>query len=242
MSGSPAEPVQCGVDRLARTIRIPSGSFWMGSDNHFKRERPRRRVWVDAYRLAPTTVRRCEYAAFLEETGHEEPRGWTDAAFSNPEQPVVGVSWFDAVAYCNWLSAATDRVFRLPTEAEWEKACMGGDDHAVYAWGDRGPDTIDYYRGEWTAPRPVGERAPNGYGLYNMGDNVHEWCADWYAADYYGVAPGRNPLGPLDGVRRVSRGGSWRHAVKASRAAQRSSLPPGYRYTDYGFRIAGRAD
>ncbi len=226
------------TDGLTETVRIPPGWFRMGSDDHFKQERPRRRVWVDAFRIAPTTVRRREYAPFLEATGHEHPRGWTDAAFADPEQPVVGVSWFDAVAYCEWTSVATGRDVRLPTEAEWEKACKGGDDQAVYAWGDGAPDTIDYYRGEWKAPRRVGERPPNGYGLYNMGDNVHEWCADWYAADYYAVAPRRNPGGPLDGRRRVSRGGSWRHAVRASRAAQRSSLPPGYRYTDYGFRIA----
>jgi formylglycine-generating enzyme required for sulfatase activity len=84
----------------------------------------------------------------------------------------------------------------------------------------------------------VAEVSPNPFGLFNMEDNVHEWCLDWYAPDYYAGAPVRNPTGPRSGHRRVSRGGSWRHAVKASRAAHRTSLPPGYRYTDYGFRIA----
>ncbi len=223
-------------------IRVPSGPFWMGSDSHFKQERPRHRVHTDGYEIASTTVRRCEYVRFLEETDHEEPRNWADPAFSHPEQPVVGVNWFDAVAYCDWLSRSSGREYRLPTEAEWEKACRGGDDAADYAWGNEAPDTLPYYQDEWIAPRRVAEHGPNGYRLYNMGDNVHEWCLDWYAADYYRVSPGHNPQGPRSGTRRVSRGGSWRHAVKASRTAHRSSLPPEYRYTDYGFRVARNAE
>jgi hypothetical protein len=70
-----------------------------------------------------------------------------------------------------------------------------------------------------------------------MGDNVHEWCLDWYDPQYYEASPEMNPTGPLSGARRVSRGGSWRHRVKASRNAHRSSLPPEFRYTDYGFRL-----
>jgi formylglycine-generating enzyme required for sulfatase activity len=106
-----------------------------------------------------------------------------------------------------------------------------------YAWGNEPPPAIAYFTGEWNAPRPVAQWLPNGYGLFNMGDNVHEWCMDWYAPGYYSVSPDRNPPGPEEGTRRVSRGGSWRHQIKGSRAAHRSSLPPDFRYTDYGFRI-----
>src|SRR5262249_34890106 len=120
--------------------------------------------------------------------------------------------------------------------AEWEKACKGGGDFD-YAWGDEPPESFEYFRGEWRAPRPVGVWPANAYGLFDIGHNVHEWCLDWYAPDYYAVSPDQNPAGPETGTRRVSRGGSWRHAVKASRAAHRSSLPPDYRYTDYGFRV-----
>ena len=223
-------------------IRIPSGTFWMGSDDHFKQECPRHCVFTDAYEISSTTVTWREYACFLDETQHERPRDWSASAFSDPQQPVVGVNWFDAVAYCEWLSPASGHKYRLPTEAEWEKACRGGDDDAAYAWGNEAPDALDYYQGEWTAPALVAERGPNAYGLYNMGDNVHEWCLDWYSPDYYKSSPDQNPGGPPSGKRRVSRGGSWRHAVKASRAAHRSSLPPQYRYTDYGFRIARDID
>jgi formylglycine-generating enzyme required for sulfatase activity len=151
---------------------------------------------------------------------------------------VVGVTWFAAVSYCEWFSRQRGETYRLPTEAEWEKACRGGLENADYAWGNEPPETIDYFRGEWNGPRAAGERRPNGYGLFNMGDNVHEWCSDWYAEGYYALSPERNPAGPETGTRRVSRGGSWRHQIKASRAAHRSSLPPGYAYTDYGFRVA----
>ena len=222
-------------------VVIPEGWFWMGSDNHYPWESPRHRVWLDAFAIAETAVTRAEYARFLQDTGYPEPAGWKDPGLSADDQPVVGVSWFAAVRYCEWLSKIETEKYRLPTEAEWEKACRGGMPDHEYAWGNEPVESFDYFRGAWKGPRPVGEWRPNGYGLFNMGDNVHEWCSDWYAEDYYAVSPERNPTGPEEGSRRVSRGGSWRHQVKASRAAQRSSLPPGYAYTDYGFRVMGNA-
>jgi formylglycine-generating enzyme required for sulfatase activity len=217
-------------------VQIPEGPFWMGG-SAFEWERPLHEVWVDRFEMAATAVTRREYLAFLSATDHIEPAGWNHPAFSDPDMPVVGVNWFDAVEYCDWLSEISGERHRLPTEAEWEKACRGGLHLREYSWGDEKPDAIEYFGGEWTAPRPVGRWQPNGYGLMNIGDNVHEWCLDWYAAGYYQTSAERNPTGPETGTRRVSRGGSWRHQIKASRAAHRSSLPPGYRYTDYGFRI-----
>jgi formylglycine-generating enzyme required for sulfatase activity len=84
----------------------------------------------------------------------------------------------------------------------------------------------------------VGLGTPNGFGLYDVCTNVHEWCSDWYGAEYYAISPQRDPRGPGHGTRRVSRGGSWRHHVKVTRCAARSSIPPDFRYTDYGFRVA----
>jgi formylglycine-generating enzyme required for sulfatase activity len=78
---------------------------------------------------------------------------------------------------------------------------------------------------------------PNDFGLYGIAANVHEWCADWHGAGFYGVSPDHNPSGPAEGQRRVSRGGSWRHAFTISRTAARSKLDPAFRYTDYGFRV-----
>ena len=216
---------------------IPEGWFWMGSDNHYRWESPRHHVWLDAFAIAKMSVTRAEYARFLADTGHSEPTGWRDPDFSAGNQPVVGVSWFAAVDYCDWLSKRKNEKYRLPTEAEREKACRGGFADQDYPWGNEPAESFDYFRGAWKGPKPVGEWHPNGYGLFNMGDNVHEWCSDWYAEDYYAASPERNPTGPEHGTRRVSRGGSWRHQAKVSRAAHRSSLPPVYAYLDYGFRV-----
>jgi formylglycine-generating enzyme required for sulfatase activity len=218
-------------------VLIPEGWFWMGSENRYSWESPRHRIWLSAFEIADTVVTRREYKKFVKDSGHAEPAGWHEASLADPDQPVVGVSWFSAAAYCVWLSMKEGQVYRLPTEAEWEKACRGGLDGAEYAWGNEPPGSIAYFGGAWAGPRRVAQWSPNGFGLFNMGDNVHEWCADWYAENYYAVSPERNPTGPENGARRVSRGGSWRHQIKASRAAHRSSLPPQFEYTDYGFRV-----
>jgi formylglycine-generating enzyme required for sulfatase activity len=217
------------------TVLIPAGMFVMGDDHGRPDERPAHAVHVSAFRIAVTPVTNAQYQVFVSETSHEVPRFWTEARFNNADQPVVGINWHDAVAYCEWLSQATETHWRLPTEAEREKAARGGDD---------ADDIIAPGEGRFVqdAPRAVGLSAPNGYGLHDMTYNVHEWCADWYAARYYEVAPLADPVGPLAGQRRASRGGAWRHQVKISRCAARSSLDPTFRYNDYGFRVAGDAD
>lgn len=225
-----AEPVMCA---------IPEGWFWMGDDAGRDNEKPVHRVWVDAFELCACQVTNADYARFLAATQHPQPSLWDDANFNHPAQPVVAVSWFDAAAYCEWLGRATGRRYRLPTEAEWERAARGGVEGKPYPWGDTPPESLPDYAARWkTGPEPVGRYAANAYGLFNMGDNVHEWCADWYDAGYYSRSPERNPPGPADGKRRASRGGSWRHHIKVTRSAARSSIPPEFKYADYGFRIA----
>jgi formylglycine-generating enzyme required for sulfatase activity len=107
-------------------VRIGPTSFLMGSDEGREDERPVRRVAVEAFELGATQVTNAGYAQFVSATGHEPPPFRDQLAFANPAQPVVGVSWFDAVAYCDWLSNVSGRRFRLPTEAEWECAARGG--------------------------------------------------------------------------------------------------------------------
>lgn len=213
----------------------------MGDDAGQFDERPAHRVRVQAFALGRFPVTNREYACYLEHTGAPEPRFWGHSRFGAELQPVVGVSWFEAVAYCAWLSAATGRTYRLPTEAEREWAAGGGLDRVRYPWGDQEPALV----GAWALgpagqdrPLPVSDAAPNAYGLCHMADNVHEWCADWWDPDYYAVSPVDNPPGPPTGTRRASRGGAWRHWLKFSRCAARSSLDPSFRYNDYGFRIA----
>jgi formylglycine-generating enzyme required for sulfatase activity len=219
--------------------RIPEGWFWMGCQTGRDDERPVHHVWIDAFELAAYQVTNADYARFLAATKHPQPLFWEDPNFNHPQQPVVAPSWFDAVAYCEWLSKMTGHRYRLPTEAEWERAARGGVEGKLYPWGDAPPESLPNYAGRWkTGPEPVGLYPPNAYGLYNVGDNVHEWCADWYDPNYYARSPERNPQGPADGRRRASRGGSWRHHIKVARVAARSSIPPEFKYADYGFRVA----
>ena len=220
-------------------VHIPEGWFLMGSEQGQDNERPVHRVWVDAFQLAACQVANLEYESFLRATGTQTPPLWHDPNFSHPRQPVVAVSWFEAMKYCGWLSAATGRPYRLPSEAEWERAARGGVDGRLFPWGDASPQSLPDYDQRWkTGPEPVAGHAPNGFGLYDLGENVHEWCSDWYRADYYSVSPDRNPRGPEAGERRASRGGSWRHHIKVTRCAARSSIPPHFQYADYGFRVA----
>jgi formylglycine-generating enzyme required for sulfatase activity len=218
---------------------IAEGWFWMGCETGRDDEKPVHRVWADAFELAACQVTNAEYACFLSATSAAAPLCWTDTNFNDPKMPVVAVSWYEAVDYCYWLSQTTGKHFRLPTEAEWERAGRGGADSFVFPWGNTPPQGLPDYTKRWkSGPEPVGLYAPSSYGLCNLGDNVHEWCADWYDANYYQDSPEKNPQGPPDGTRRASRGGSWRHHIKVSRIAARSSIPPEFKYADYGFRIA----
>lgn len=216
--------------------QIPAGWFLMGSDEGADDERPVHRVWVDPFEFAIYPVTRAEYAKFLAATRHEAPRDW-HVMSSLPDVPVIGVNWFDCLAYCEWLSRNGER-YRLPTEAEWERAARGNRSSTRYPWGDDIPPWIpDAGRGPVGGPWAVTLGEPNDFGLFGIAANIHEWCADWYANDFYATSPERNPSGPPQGVRRASRGGSWRHAITISRCAARSRIDPSFRYTDYGFRV-----
>jgi iron(II)-dependent oxidoreductase len=226
-------------------LLVPAGEFLMGDDAGRHDERPAHPARVQEFLLARFPTTNDQYASYLAATGAIEPRFWNDPQFNQPLQPVVGVSWFDAVAYCDWLTAVTGRSHRLPTEAEREWAALGGPGWRRYPWGDDEPPLVGpWARGHDGQDRPllVSDAAPNGYRLCHMQDNVHEWCSDWYDRAYYSVAEIDDPRGPDTGDRRVSRGGAWRHDLKFSRIASRSSLPPHLRYNDYGFRVAASID
>ena len=221
-------------------VVIPAGCFWMGSESGHENEMPRHRVWLDHFGLGRFPVTNREYRIFVEAGQASPPPFWDDAIFSDPVQPVVGVSWDEATMYCKWLSQQMGKEFRLPTEAEWERAARGGLESALYPWGDEPPWERPYagYDQKTGGPERVGVNTPNDFGLYDMSEGVHEWCRDYYDSLYYRYAPERNPRGPSSGQRRVSRGGSWRHQIKFSRCAARSSLPANFKYADYGFRVA----
>jgi formylglycine-generating enzyme required for sulfatase activity len=202
----------------------------MGQEDGRDDERPVHRVTVAPFRLSRLPVTNADFAAF-------RPFEFTNAAL-----PVTSVSWFQASEYCAWLSSQWGIRLRLPTEAEWEFAARGGLEQSRYPWGNAPPESRAGYTARWLrGPEPVGTAEPNAYGLFDLCENVHEWCTDWYSQNYYTESALENPQGPATGLRRASRGGAWRHHIKIARCAARSSLPPDFRYADYGFRVAADA-
>src|SRR5262245_7620996 len=205
-------------------VVIPPGWFWMGWDAGLPGERPRHRVWVDAFSIARHPVTNREYARFLRASAAAPPRWWGDPRFADPEQPVVGVSWDDAARFCAWLAGEHGREGRLPTEAEWEKAARGGLDGARFPWGDARPEPSAFDR-----PPRVTAAPENAYGLAALSGVCHEWCLDWESERYYAESPVANPRGPATGTRSVPRRGARRPADPWGPGAPRSSLPPTHR-------------
>jgi len=221
---------------LPRLVTVPGGTFVMGNDGGRVDERPAHQVELSAFRAATHPVSNREYAAALPGLGLDPPQWFNVDGFNDPEQPVVGVSWFDAVAYCDWLARQSGIPFRLPTEAEREFASLGGLVRAEWPWP--GPShPIEAELAALKGPHVPRPECANSYGLRCMAENVHEWCSDWYDASYYAVSPATSPMGPESGARKASRGGAWRHSVKFTALTARSSLPPAFRYSDYGFRV-----
>ena len=120
-------------------VAIPEGYFLMGDERGQDNEKPVHRVWVDGFLLGKFPVTNKEFALFVEESGAPEPPFWHQEMFFHLDKPVVGVSWDDALSYCHWLGKRTGKPFRLPTEAEWERAARGGLEGGLYPWADEPP-------------------------------------------------------------------------------------------------------
>lgn len=191
------------------------------------------------FRLGRTPVTNAQYAPFLATGRVETPPWWRDSRFCGARQPVVGVRWSEAVAYCDWLTESERETpgpgrWRLPTDEEWELAMRGGRVDAPTPWGESVPPG-EIPVGPLEAPWETGRGTPNAYGLLDPGTLVHEWCLNWSRAGSGEGSDGRRLR------RRASKGGSWRHAVRWSSPSAASSLPPEFRYSDYGFRVLREA-
>ncbi|MBI4864805.1 MAG: SUMF1/EgtB/PvdO family nonheme iron enzyme [Candidatus Riflebacteria bacterium] len=218
-------------ESYADMVLIPAGPFAMGG-TMYSNEQPIHNVYLDAFWIDRYPVTNRKYRVFVQATGHRDPAYWGDPRFNGDDQPVVGVSWDDAVAYATWAGK------RLPTEAEREKAARGGLVGQEYPWGPESPSG----RACWNTTQPclVGSYAPNDYGLYDMVGNVFEWCSDWYDSAYYEGRPDPdvNPTGPASGTDRVVRGGSWSYGCcdVFLRCAYRSCSGPSFPSGNLGFR------
>lgn len=172
---------------------------------------PEHKVVLNDFYIDKYEVSNQRYGAFMDATGHAAPAYWDNRTLNKAMQPVVGVNWFDATAFCGWEGK------RLPTEAEWEKAAKGPNE-SHYPWGhEYAEDKSNCCQNvKETSPVDAYPEGASGYGVMNMGGNVYEWVEDWYDPKYYNVSVVLNPKGPVKGYKwgamgemKVLRGGSW---------------------------------
>jgi formylglycine-generating enzyme required for sulfatase activity len=223
---------------------IPGGSYFLGSPQNeagrYANEPAPYRVTLKPFYLAATETTNAQYARFLKATGHPAPLYWQDKNLNGQNQPVVGVTWQDAQAFCRWLTRETGVLHRLPTEAEWEAAARGGLVGEPFPWGGRLPDAGGRYRANYypndfaddgfSLTAPVGSFPANGYGLFDMAGNVSEWCADEKTPPGSGT-----PFAAPD--YRIRKGGSWRSRARDLRCAARKFSPPDNADGFIGFRV-----
>ncbi len=223
---------------------IPGGWYLLGSavsePGRYADEDTPHRVRVDEFYIAVTETTNTQYARFLKATGHEAPLYWEDKNLNGPAQPVVGVTWEDAVAFTQWLTQATGVPHRLPTEQEWEAAARGGLTGQPFPWGSQPPDaggvlranyrTNDLAKHGFRLTAPVGSFPPNGFGLFDMAGNVAEWCLDRHRP-----LGGGGPFKPR--ILRLLKGGSWFSWARDLRCAARQSASPDYADGFIGFRV-----
>jgi formylglycine-generating enzyme required for sulfatase activity len=192
----------------------------------------RRRFWEEVVQLSEEEVQ--ERAQRIFDRSFDRPAYWDDRDLRNPGRPVVGVNWYETAAYCTWLSAVTGREFRLPAEAEWEKAVRGADGRA-YPWGERfDAARCNTVEGQVYTTTPVG-LYPDGVsplGLFDGAGNVWEWTGDWYK-----MYPGGEPSDDFGEKFRAVRGGSWDNNQDDARCACRDGFVPGYFDLSVGFRV-----
>lgn len=244
------------VDDVGFTfVYVPSGPFTMGSIEH-EDEKPLHTVNLDSFSIMKTPITNAQYALFLNKGGYAneefwttsawqwrtkekiiEPRFWQDRKWRNADQPVVGVSWHEAIAYANWLAQTSGKTIRLPTEAEWEKAARGVDGRK-YPWGNDLPSK-DYcnYDGNVGRTNRVGHysKGIGPYGTLDMAGNVWEWTRSQYKMYPYKTDDGREDLS--DDRLRVLRGGSWNSDTDYLRTSSRYGGNPANRNNNLGLRL-----
>jgi len=222
-------------------VLVDSGSFQMGSSEGYGDERPVHRVHVKSFNMSATEVSFDQYDAFCDATGR--PRA-DDNGWGRGKMPVTNVTWDDAMAYCQWLSAQLGDAVRLPTEAEYEFAARGGN----LTKGDKfsGSDYLEdvgwFVGNSKGRPHEVGGRMANELGIYDLSGNTWEWCMDWYHNTYDGAPTDGTAWGDenLQTPYHVVRGGSWNASSDNCRVSVRNDGTSGW-VNSAGFRIVKEA-
>ena len=229
--GEPWEEPETGM----RFLYVPGGRFTMGSEE-FHNARPLQQVEVSPFWLAETPTTNAQYAAFMKATGTDEPPWFRGPQFGDPRQPVVGVTWGEAAAFCQWLAERHRAPFRLPTEAEWELAARSTDGR-LYPWGDTELNArLARYLSD--RPAPVGSH-PEGrgpFGHLDLAGNVWEWCHDPWDRTY-DWSPAKDPVVRDDKAVRSCRGGGWGSSALDLRPALRLGRHALGRLQYLGFRV-----
>jgi len=242
-------------------LLISAGDFIMGGKPGSNlKETPQHTVFLNAFYIDKYEVTNAQYHKFWLADGGDNSSHrpvdyktayymfrWPSIVETKPDNPILGVTWFDAQAYAEWAGK------QLPTEAEWEKAARGTDAR-IWPWGNDfnlkikhatvHANTWDGGDGYDNKPAPV-NRFSTGvspYGVHNMAGNVLEWCTDWFDADYYAQSPRENPTGPETGISRAIRGGSWYNGKELARCAFRLAKSPDDSSNTIGFRCVQEFD
>jgi len=235
-----------GEELTLDMVWVPGGAFQMGSpdddEDANNREKPQHPVTVSSFFLGryPVTQAQWRFVAGLSQVNRKlEP---DPSNFIGDRHPVERVSWYDAVEFCDRLSAYTGRPYQLPSEAEWEYACRAGTT-TRYSFGENiSPEVANYRESDTSRTTPVDHfGTANDFGLSGMHENVFEWCSDhWHDRYEEGLVPldGSPWTSQDEGARRVIRGGSWSSGPRNSRSAVRNDFNPGSRNYVFGFRVA----
>lgn len=215
-------------------VRVEGGTFRMGAtseqeDDAYSDEKPVHSVILSSYYIGKTEVTQALWQAVM---------GSNPSNFKGADLPVECVSWDDCQEFIRKLNSMTGQNFRLPTEAEWEFACRGGNNSRGYKYsGSNNLGSVAWCDGNSGGKtHPVATKSPNELGIYDMSGNVWEWCADWYGG--YSSSAQTNPKGPYGGSYRVGRGGSWYYFVRSCRSSNRYGDNPARRHSYLGLRLA----
>jgi len=230
-----ASQIQVFSLMLDNMVFVDGGSFYMGKDDPKgttgRDNQPRHLVNVDPFFIARFEVTQLEWETVM---------GYNPSFFKGEYLPVENVSWNDCSRFIEKINSMTGMDFRLPTEAEWEYAARGGKYSLDYlfAGGDFVKAVAWYKTNSGNSTHEVGEKRPNELGIFDMSGNVAEWCEDFYDHNYYNISSSDNPAGPVDGVNKVNRGGSWLMEESYQHVVNRNLGSPSERTPSVGFRLA----